>query len=550
MTKKIHLLLIEDARLDALVIEKLMSKSERVKFTFEHADRLETALKVLAEKESQFDLILSDLGLPDSFGMETLTRLTTRVSELPIIVLTGNEDDDLAYEALQIGAQDYLVKGTFNPMMLERAVLYSMERHRIIKNLELEIRSRREAERSLFEAHRQMEQVFDGMADGVCVIDSDLKITHINNRIPFKLPFPRGQMAGMACYDLFRLPICQTDQCVWQRIKAGAQKTEDDIVKEGPNGIHAVILAARPLRDSSDQPIAVIENYKDITERKRLEHQLVHAQKLESIGQLAAGIAHEINTPTQYISDNTVFLQRAFKGLMVALQQSRTLVAEAESGQVDPALLQQTRQVFKKAKIDYIAKQVPRALEQSLEGLDRVASIVGAMKDFSHPSSVEKKPVDIHRAIESTLTVSRNEWKYVACVQTDFDTRVPPVPCLRDEFCQVILNMTVNAAHAIAEKGEEEKGTIKISTRLDGDWVEIKVSDTGAGIPTGNCDRIFDPFFTTKEVGRGTGQGLAIAHAAIVDKHAGDITVESEEGVGTVFTIRLPLVEPGPGDVA
>jgi signal transduction histidine kinase len=179
------------------------------------------------------------------------------------------------------------------------------------------------------------------------------------------------------------------------------------------------------------------------------------------------------------------------------------------------------------------------------EGVDRVATIVRAMKRFSHPGPAEKIPTDIHQLIESTILVSRNEWKYVADLTTEFDAEMPPVPCIAGEFNQVLLNLIMNATHAIADVVKESggKGAIRISTRRNGDFAEIRVSDTGGGIPVGIRSKVFDPFFTTKAVGKGTGQGLAIAHSVIVRKHRGTIRFDSETGKGATFVIQLPLEE-------
>jgi signal transduction histidine kinase len=203
----------------------------------------------------------------------------------------------------------------------------------------------------------------------------------------------------------------------------------------------------------------------------------------------------------------------------------------------------------KQAKLDYLLKQIPEALSDSLEGLERVAKIVRAMKDFAHPGQPSMSTADLNKAIESTVTVARNEWKYVADMKLDLDPALPPVPCLIADFNQAILNMIVNAAHAIKDvvgDGGHGKGTIAISTRLDGNQAVVRVSDTGTGIRVEHRDRIFDPFFTTKEVGKGTGQGLAIARRTIVEKHHGTLTFETEAGRGTTFIIHLP-VEPHDG---
>jgi signal transduction histidine kinase len=282
----------------------------------------------------------------------------------------------------------------------------------------------------------------------------------------------------------------------------------------------------------------------EIHERNRVELQLRQAQKLESIGQMAAGIAHEINTPTQYIGDNTRFLQDAFCDMSRLLCDYRQFLHRARSGSLDPVWIQNVLREGEGSDIDYLLTEIPLAIEQTLEGVERVAKIVRAMKDFSHPGQDDKTPVDINHALETTVTVARNEWKYVAHLVMDFDQELPLVPCLPGQINQVMLNLIVNAAHAIADvvgDGSQGKGTITLSTRGLGDWVEVRISDTGAGIPEKIQERIFEPFFTTKEVGKGTGQGLAIARAVVVDRHRGKITFETATGTGTTFIVRLPL---------
>ena len=286
-----------------------------------------------------------------------------------------------------------------------------------------------------------------------------------------------------------------------------------------------------------------------LAELKSMQAQLLQAQKLEAIGQLAAGVAHEINTPTQYVTDNTEFLQRSFTKLVEAVDACRALMDAVRSGAPPEETAARAEIAFTKAKATYFLKQVPRALDQSLEGLRRIAKIVAAMKDFSHPSGGEKAPVDLRDAIASTIIVATNEWKYVAEIETDFEVGMPAVSCMRDEINQVVLNLLVNAAHAIAatnDNGALGKGVIRVETRHAGGWAEIRIGDTGRGIPANIRGRIFDPFFTTKPVGKGTGQGLAIAYSVVVDKHGGHIDFDTEEGVGTTFVIRLPMVASMP----
>lgn len=285
----------------------------------------------------------------------------------------------------------------------------------------------------------------------------------------------------------------------------------------------------------------------DITERKLLERQLAQAQKLRSIGQLASGIAHEINTPTQYVGDNVRFLQEAFDRFLELIDSQNAVIAElgADSG---PAAFRRLAESCARADLDYLREEVPAAVRQTLEGVERIARIVRAMKDFAHPGRREKAPADLNRIIDTTITVARNEWKYVADVETVLDPALPPVVCDAAEIGQVVLNLLINAAHAIEDRLRRDpaaaKGRIRIETRSAGDRAVIRVEDSGCGIPAEVRSRVYDPFFTTKEVGRGTGQGLALCHAAVVERHGGKIDFHSEVGRGTAFTIELPFGRP------
>lgn len=276
------------------------------------------------------------------------------------------------------------------------------------------------------------------------------------------------------------------------------------------------------------------------------ELQLLAAHKMEAIGQLSAGIAHEINTPAQFVGDNITFLARAFKPLEALADHCRNLVDTLGRGTVTPKQLEVTKTAIRKARLDILLDEIPRSLEQAAEGLVRISTIVRAMKEFSHPSGGQKLPVNLNESILTTLTVARSEWRYVTEVETELDPDLPLAPCVRDEVNQVILNLIVNAAHAMSDRlaADDRPRLIVISTHKRPDAVELRVRDTGCGIPEAVQGRMFEPFFTTKGVGRGTGQGLAIAHAVIVEKHGGTITCESTLGVGTTFIVTLPLQTP------
>ena len=279
-------------------------------------------------------------------------------------------------------------------------------------------------------------------------------------------------------------------------------------------------------------------------EQAQIQTQLNQAQKLESIGQLSAGIAHEINTPMQYIGDNTHFVSDALRDITPVLENHRQLLEAFKQNTVTAEMIEVATEAVKKADLDYLMTEMPQAIEQSLNGVDRVVSIVRAMKEFSHPGLDSKVATDLNHAIESTIVVARNEWKYVADLETDFDPAMPLVSCFPGEFNQVILNLIINAAHAIEEvQGGRTgaKGKIIIQTRCLSDKIEVRVSDTGSGIPEAIRMKIFDSFFTTKKVGKGTGQGLALAHSVIVKKHGGTISFETTIGVGTTFIVQLPI---------
>ncbi len=276
-------------------------------------------------------------------------------------------------------------------------------------------------------------------------------------------------------------------------------------------------------------------------DRVALERELAHIQKMESLGTLAGGIAHEINSPVQYVGENLGFLRESVAGLSQVLSKYRMLAEGAQSEGVLAEELAEVAATIEATNLEFLRREMPASIDQSLEGIERISEIVRAIREFSHPGAKEKTAIDINRAIATTLTVASNQTKYVADVETDFDTSLPPISCLPGEFNQAMLNLLVNAVHAIEEVASDHKGRITLTTRGLGNWVEIRISDTGAGIPDAIRKKIFDPFFTTKDVGKGTGQGLAICHSIITKKHGGTINVESEPGKGTTFIIRLPM---------
>jgi PAS domain S-box-containing protein len=280
--------------------------------------------------------------------------------------------------------------------------------------------------------------------------------------------------------------------------------------------------------------------YAEMQERERMAIELRLAQKLESVGRLAAGLAHEINTPIQYVSDSVHFLRSAFDDLSKLFETYRKAATEYVAQAGAGGVATQLADAEAAADLEFLRKEVPRAFDRTLEGAGRVAALVRAMKEFAYPDAIEQSAADLNHALTTTLTVASNEYKYNASIVTHFG-ELPMVICNVGELNQVFLNLIVNAAHAIHDSGRDAAtGAITITTRALDDAVEIEIGDNGCGIPAENLDKIFDPFYTTKEVGRGTGQGLAIARSIVVDKHEGQIDVRSTIGVGTAFIIRLP----------
>lgn len=367
-----------------------------------------------------------------------------------------------------------------------------------------------------------------------------------------------AELIGLTDFDRFTIEHAQQAYDDEQQIiRTGLPLIDREEKETWPDGhVTWVSTTKMPLRDATGQIIGTFGISHDITKRKLAEQshgemqaQLQLAQKLESIGRLAAGVAHEINTPTQFIADNMRFLTEAFGKIEAVFAQYRALRTAAAESPGCAAAVQATHSIEQEVELEYYSKEIPGCLKQSLDGLARVARIVQSLKEFAHPNSPDLTPSDLNKAIETSIMVSRHEWKYVSEVVTDLSPDLPLVPCVVDEFNQVMLNLIVNAAHAIGDALKlrgGEKGKITVRTRLEGAWAVVEVEDTGTGIPDEIRKRVFEPFFTTKSVGKGTGQGLAIVQTVVAKHHHGTVELTSEVGCGSKFILRFPLVTPEP----
>jgi PAS domain S-box-containing protein len=346
-----------------------------------------------------------------------------------------------------------------------------------------------------------------------------------------------AQLTGKTDYDIFPKETAEYIHSNEQKVLEKGIPMEFDEVLMQDDGPHSYISIKFPLKDGKGITYGIAGMSTDITDRKRIEQekeklqgQLLHSQKLEAIGQLAAGVAHEINNPIGFISGNLRSLSKYINKFseFIALQAE---VIEAMNSVEATETLKKTR---KKMKLDYIIGDINELIVESLDGADRVSNIVQNLRAFSRVDEANYKEANINECIESTINIAWNELKYKAIVKKEYGA-LPLIKCYPQELNQVFLNLLMNACQAIEKQGE-----IGIKTWKEDDAVFISISDTGYGIPQENLNRLFEPFFTTKDVGKGTGLGLSISYD-IVKKHKGDITVQSEIGKGTEFTVKIPV---------
>jgi len=491
-------------------------------------------LEALLEKASKrmFVVALFEIVLVGIFGFVLGGMLTRQLTSLQ---LGAREvaDGNLGHTIFVHGKDELAETAhSFNEMSL------SLKKYA----LELEV-AKEHADEKRLRAETILEGAVQSLMQGVIIVDADCNILHMNKAFLDMYGIdPDEQLNLLNIKDVREvigmgnppLLVCNPD----------VSQMEMPITKLSDK--KSILHSYKPLSVGGGVWVDTdVSQIIDAEERnKKLEYDLLQSQKMESIGTLAGGIAHEINTPTQYISDNLKFLSDANEDLASIIRKWRIMTEKAQEHDVLAELAKKIETLCNEVDLDFILKEIPDAISQSRSGLAHVSKIVLAMKDFSHPGTADKSSFDINRAIETAITISRNQWKDVAEVNVDLDQNLLMAECHADQLNQVFLNLIVNASHAIESvEGRSEPGLIKLSTRLIDNQIVISVEDNGIGIPDTVINKIFDPFFTTKEVGRGTGQGLSIAYDIVVNKHAGTLQVASEIGKGTTFTIGLPVHE-------
>jgi len=475
-------------------------------------------------------IAILDWVMPRADGLEVCRRVRScgLARYVYLILLTSNGASEELMSGLEAGADDYLSKPV-NPDVL---------------------RLRLRAGCRVVESERRHRHIAENASDGIVTMEDGNRIQFANSSAGAIFGYERAELTGLDFATLVpefeRHLAAACFQRTADRNDGGRLRSCNPFEVTGKQRTGCSIVLEVSFSESKHSEHGYVRTamIRDVTERRRLEGQRTQKQKLESIGQLAAGVAHEINTPIQYIGDNLQFLEESFASLHPALEIQRQLYREVTSGPIEAATVAAMRSVVETVDFEYLERETPSAITQALEGVHQVADIVRALKEFAHPGTAEMVPTDLNHLIESTVLLTRNHWNCLADLTLDLDPGLPLVACVAGEISQVTLDLIVNAADAIKDALRERpgaRGKIIITTRVAGGCAEVRISDSGMGIPFEVRSKIFDPFFTTKDVGQGSGQALALAYASVVQKHHGALDFVTTVGAGTTFVVRLPL---------
>jgi len=402
------------------------------------------------------------------------------------------------------------------------------------------------AERRLIDEQEVLQQIVDAVPALIAWKDRDRRFLGCNRAFSDHYGIAFDEVIGTTCSDLpgwteeRSADAAAEDERVmadgagvhqrpevWQRADGEIRHTDLSLIPLGPTGKATGLLTMSI----------------DSTDRRRLEEKILESSRLESIGQLASGIAHEMNSPIQFVADNTRFLRSSFADLTLILSRLVELVSESGAA-ADAAPMGDLFAAAEASDLEFLIEEIPIAIDQTLEGIERVATIVAAMKDGGQVGPDAQQLGDLNELVTRVVAVTASEWRPVAHLETRLAEDLPAVPLIQGDTEKALINIIVNAAQAVADVSHDVAGNIVVSTCCHGDHAEIHVSDTGSGIPAEVGSRVFDPFFTTKDVGKGTGQGLSFAYNVIVQRHNGDLSFESKLGAGTTFVVRLPLESP------
>lgn len=540
------ILIIDDEPVTVAILKKIVE-----------SNGCETVCATTAEEGWEFlkhdpsiNLALVDWMLPGMSGVEFCFRVREEIKNrfVYLMLVTGKTDSNDMVEGLRAGADAYVKKPICKEVLLSQIEVGTRIATLQTQLIDDQVRLRAQQE-SLNHLLERQSKLLSAIPSFFLAIDNNDNIMVWNDAAE--------RLFGISSPDALRRPFIKLP-VLWDwdeilKLCAKARFTNEMVRREDlkytsrgcSEGYLDISIVPLDKNTMCGELLIIGE---EVTEKKLLNDQLTQAQRLESIGQLASGIAHEINTPLQFVGDNLRFLQSSYGQFMRFFNEINTLIHTNRS-RIETAAIQK---IADQVDLDFITAEVAPTITESLEGIARLAHIIEAMKEISHPGSKEKTPVDVCHLIDTAITVSTNAWKYVAEVSTQCDPSIPLVKCYPNELSQALLNIIINAAHAIEDArnlGKEGKGRIDIRALAQGNTLVIEVNDNGCGISKKAQPKIFDQFFTTKGVGRGTGQGLAIAHSAIVKLHGGALTFTTEANEGTSFCIQIPLEEEEYNDV-
>lgn len=548
ISENLRLLIVEDDSVNCMILEGMLQKSALSIAGIEKSETLDSAMELLGK--IPIDAVLLDLNLPDSTGLETLKIILKKHPQKPIIVITGEHDEQVGLEAISMGAQEYLLKGKFNVDSLVKSIRYGM--------------GRKDSEERARQNERIFQTLISHLPQKILLKDIHSRFVYCNEKYAESTNLPIEELIGKTDMDLYppdkAALYTHSDQIVLE-----SDKTTEHFFRHLESDTEYITRVLKTVvKNERGQAEGILCVFEDFTDRIRIEEglknaveeleasnqqlremqsQLVQNEKLASIGQLAAGIAHEINNPMGFVNSNFSTLKKYIACLTAMYEVYEQFLGGLESGLPHDLEkeLQKVREARDEMQIDYICEDIPELFKDSEEGMKRIIKIVKNLRDFSRIDQIEDfSHANLADCLQSTLVVSRNELKYATDIITHFDD-IPDVYCNSGLLNQVFLNILVNAAQAIDQQGRPEKGTIEIKTYSDEDSVICQISDDGPGIPADIVSRIFDPFFTTKPAGKGTGLGLNVSYDIVVNKHKGQLLVDSQVGQGTTFTIKIPI---------
>jgi two-component system, NtrC family, sensor kinase len=534
--------MIPGAAINVLLVEENEDHIILINNAFlRHAEkyRLTSAKNIFEAKKfvKEADIILTNLSLPDGSGVEFLKDRNI-YDNVPVIVLESFVDQETVVKLIKSGVMDYVNKSTEAFETLPEKI----EKY-------IELRDLRMDRKKTSDQQNKLSTAISHSSEAIVITDIKGNIEFVNPAFEKVTGYSSEEVLGKNP-SMFKSG--QHDkkfyENLWRTILSGKPWKGHFIDRRKDGSVYEEDASISPVFGDGGKIINFVALKRDVSDRINIENQLRHAQKMEGIGTLAAGIAHEINTPLQYLHDNTLFIKDSLSSIFKAFDEAKKIVGSCNME--NPAEIEKKftrmKEIFNNENLNYLTTEIPAAIGENENGIQIVRKIVMAMKNFSHPGMKTMQKADINEAIRSTITITKNVWKYSAEIETGFAEKLPEVTCHIADINQVFLNMITNSCDAIAEKNEKNgnsdtPGKIKVRTYCDEDFVHIEITDDGNGIPQAVIDKIFQPFFTTKQVGKGTGQGLALSYDIIVNKHNGKISVESEPGEGTKFTVSLPI---------